>query len=421
MQHEAQLLRGKMSEVQMDIAAVERETGACMENIEQLDRKKTELQFAKQGLLESDGWGRLTAEFEDFLERVDVTNARDKLRAMQRSLAAQRGLDGQSEREAQLEGFKNRMEALISPAVVQSLSTNDIEKSRKHVETFEIMERLPQLKQYYRTVQKKAMQQQWAEMVELSAQSNSTMFLQEFYDFLIENWHKQQRWCSAVFGPPTDEATTVLCELLSSSLQPTREVAVSNCIKRNSNEKLAVLQEISLANVQFGRTMLLAIGDTASIELRTTMSEAVYNWFEQFIAQYAALEQNYLAQKLADLPLQHGQTVETIRALGNANAKVFEWCEEAESRCAAITENCGLAPMVIVLNVCFFFGFKLLINSFLYIFNFKMNRTFSKHSWRNIEKLNSNCTPANRSNKTGVSSKLVLHCCRTLAISPPNF
>lgn len=215
------------------------------------------------------------------------------------------------------------------------------------------MERLPQLKQYYRTVQKNAMQQQWAEMVELSAQSNSTMFLQEFYDFLTENWHKQQRWCSTVFGTAaSDEATIVVCELLSppSALQPTREVAVTNCIKRNSDEKLAVLQEISLANVQFGRTMMEAIGES-SVELRKSLSDAVYNWFEQFVAQYAALEQNYLAQKLADLPLQHGQTVETIRALGNANAKVFEWCEEAERRCAAITENCGLPPMVIVLNV----------------------------------------------------------------------
>lgn len=124
----------------MDIAAVERETGACMENIEQLDRKKTELQIAKQGLLESDGWGRLTSEFEDFLERSEVTNARDKLQAMQRSLAAQRGLDGQSEREAQLEGFKNRMEALISPAVVQSLSTGDIGKREERCFFYFFME-----------------------------------------------------------------------------------------------------------------------------------------------------------------------------------------------------------------------------------------------------------------------------------------
>lgn len=57
-----------------------------------------------------------------------MINAREKLQFLQRSLAAQIGLSGQSEREAQVEGFKNRMEALASPGVVQSFTTGDIGK-----------------------------------------------------------------------------------------------------------------------------------------------------------------------------------------------------------------------------------------------------------------------------------------------------
>lgn len=81
---------------------------------------------AKQGLQESDGWGRLTSELEDLLEQGDLANSRGKLMALQKSLSAQIGLAGQSEREAQVEGFKNRMEALASPGVVESFTSGDI-------------------------------------------------------------------------------------------------------------------------------------------------------------------------------------------------------------------------------------------------------------------------------------------------------
>lgn len=85
-------------------------------------------QIAKEGLQESDGWGRLTSELEDLFERNDITNICEKLNALQKSLLAQSGLSGQQEREFQVDGFKNRLEALASPAVVQSFMSNDIGK-----------------------------------------------------------------------------------------------------------------------------------------------------------------------------------------------------------------------------------------------------------------------------------------------------
>lgn len=83
-------------------------------------------QVAKEGLQESDGWGRLTSELEDLFEKNDIVGACDKLKSLQKSLAAQMGLSGQHEREAQVDGFKNRLEALASPAVVQCFVSGDI-------------------------------------------------------------------------------------------------------------------------------------------------------------------------------------------------------------------------------------------------------------------------------------------------------
>lgn len=67
---EALALQSNMSQVQTEISQVQRETGSCMANLERLDRLKTKLHVAKQGLQESDGWGRLTAELEDLFEQV---------------------------------------------------------------------------------------------------------------------------------------------------------------------------------------------------------------------------------------------------------------------------------------------------------------------------------------------------------------
>ena len=114
LQHETIVLRTKMTEMQNEISQVQKETGACMYGLERLDNLKSKLQTAKQGLQESDGWGRLTSELDDLLERNDQNQACEKLFSLQRSLAAQQHVPGQSEREQQVEDFKNRLEALTS-------------------------------------------------------------------------------------------------------------------------------------------------------------------------------------------------------------------------------------------------------------------------------------------------------------------
>lgn len=62
---------------------------------------------------------------------VGDADACSKLQALQKSLQAQIGLPHQSEREDQVEDFKNRLEALASPGVVQSFQTGDIGKANQ--------------------------------------------------------------------------------------------------------------------------------------------------------------------------------------------------------------------------------------------------------------------------------------------------
>lgn len=352
---EAKALRETMTSVQSEIEKVQKDTGDCMSNLERLDSLKSKLQIAKVGLQESDGWGRLTSQLEDLLEKSDLMLACDKLGSLQNSLAAQKGLAGQSERENQIEGFKNRLEALASPSVVQSLTTGDVEQSKKFVVIFTNMDRCPQLTQYYRTVQKSLLQRHWSEITELSENSGSTRFLREFYEILIEHWAKQVKWCVQVFGPTgSQEPTWVISELLG-ILQPTRESIVLNTLKSASN-KLDILSEASNANIYFGQIMSknckTGIEDVSS-NLLKALSSSIFEYFNVFVGQYGAIEHNNLSSNISGLNLSHSTAAESIRALGNGNGRLFQWAGEALKRCDEITQNCALSALATILNGCF--------------------------------------------------------------------
>lgn len=295
----------------------------------------------------------MVTELEDLFEKSDVEKSCEKLKALQKSLNAQIGLPGQSEREYQIEGFKNRLEALSTNGAVQCFSNGDIEQSKYYVGIFSNMERLPQLIQLYLSVQKGIVDQQWKETVELSQNSSSTAFLREFYDNLFQYYQKQQKWCITVFGQLyAFTPITVFVELLP-NLHPTRENTVISCLKRN-DDKLTTLQDISMANIHFGRLFIESFenaSENLNLDVVKLFSSATFDYFNTFIGQTASFEQQWLSSRLSELNLVHSTVTESVRAIGNATGKIFGWIDETLKRCQVITQNCGLPAIVIVLNV----------------------------------------------------------------------
>lgn len=294
-------------------------------------------------------------ELEDLFEKNDVKQACEKLKALQKSLVAQAGLPGQSDRESQIEGFKNRLEALASTAVVQCLNNGDTSQSKYYVEIFSSIDRLSSLIQYYLTVQKRIIQQQWSETVELSQNSSSNAFLREFYDHLFQYYQKQQRWCSSVFGAEQLHAPiSVLIESLV-NLQPSRETVVNSCLKRNE-DKLTTLEDISIANVYFGRLFIENFESNERIDLNIIkqFSSAIFDYFKKFVGQTASFEQQWLLSRFTELNLIQSTATESIRAIGNTVSKIFSWTDKTLSRCETITQNCGLPATVIVINVKYY-------------------------------------------------------------------
>lgn len=140
LQQEAALLKKNMASVKDEIMKIERDTGSSINKIEKLDTMKHTLELAKQGLHESDNWtilgtiGKylcifLTISFiivndlEEVFDSKNIQAISMKIIGMQRSLQLLVNVPDYEDRKLQLEGLKNRLEAIASPAIVQAFTS----------------------------------------------------------------------------------------------------------------------------------------------------------------------------------------------------------------------------------------------------------------------------------------------------------
>ncbi|XP_061389666.1 conserved oligomeric Golgi complex subunit 7 [Musca vetustissima] len=353
-------LQGRMLEMRQEVAAVQEETGECMATLEKLNSKQIKLQTAKESLQESDGWGNLISQLEDSFEKNDLKSVCDKIAALQKSLQAQEQLPGHEDRKSQVEDFKNRLEALASPSLVQCFAEGNIEQAQRYVNIFAAIERKPQLLQYYSTVQKTALQQQWKQTLEIQATETvgqQQHFLNLFYDQLLENCQKQVKWCAQVFGGDEEaiqQPLRMLAELLP-SLQPSRDNHILQLLK-TCNERLELLQQFAQANHNFV-LQLNAYLEQSSIELsedlKQQLSHSIYEYFHKFIQQYPRLEETHLSTQVDKVLVSQSHASDAVRHLKDSTSKLFDWLHEALQRCNNITNDLALCKLINLLGGIF--------------------------------------------------------------------
>lgn len=201
-----------------------------------------------------------------------------------------------------MEDFKNRLEALASPSVVQCFAEGNTEQAQHFVQIFTSIQRLPQLQQYYRAVQKNFWQQQWKQTLELQgteSQPQQQQFLTLYYDQLLEHCQRQVKWCSNLFGENSPQPFLVIAELLP-ALQPTRDAHILQLLK-TSNERLEMLALFAQVNHSFVlhlNSLLEQSHITLSEELHRLLGEAIFEYFHKFIQQYPRLEETQLSTQV---------------------------------------------------------------------------------------------------------------------------
>ncbi|KAJ8961428.1 hypothetical protein NQ318_014675 [Aromia moschata] len=354
LQQEALALKEKMAIVRQEIEKIEHDTGKSINTIEKLDSMKSRLNMAKQGLHESDNWMILVNDLEEVFDSKNIENISNKILGMQNSLKLLINVADYEDRKLQLDGLKNRLEAIASPSIVQSFNSNNTEQSQMFVKIFASIGRLPQLLKYYHKCQKDILLKKWRNQLEIEQDETAIQWIHNYYNVLLSNWHTQYRWFNQVFT--SESAHNVLIDVyvdVLTSLDPSLNECIDAALKQVS-EKLPFLYDVKQTTKQFGDNLVQVIEQTAQGKVDTdriiALLKAAYSHMVLYINRYAAYEQATLMKQLTTLNCMKDELPDTIQALGLSIPSVIDIAREAKKRCHQITENCGYCGLLIALR-----------------------------------------------------------------------
>ncbi|KAK2585977.1 hypothetical protein KPH14_010552 [Odynerus spinipes] len=364
---EALALKEKMATVKQEIAKVEESTVSSIESLERLDRIKTQLETAKRGLHEADNWSALANDVEEVFESGDVEVIASKLFSMQKSLAMLLNVVDYEDKKLQLEGLKNRLEALASPKLVQAFNTGNLEQSKVYVDIFSKMERLPQLLKYYHNCLKVSLGQEWKRTIELAQEENLMYWLHTYYDKLLSTWHEQVKWCHQVFPNASIEVLISVYADLLRSLDPSIPECIESALKQHSNAmQLSLLLELKQLTRHFAVNVSGAIETMSSSKSAKTatsteafnkslmsLAQAIYAPYVPYVMKYKVYEVAQLEHQLQSLDLSHEDLSDTINSLSLSISKVMGYAHEANKRCKLFTDGCGYPSLLKALNTYF--------------------------------------------------------------------
>ncbi|XP_015429189.1 PREDICTED: conserved oligomeric Golgi complex subunit 7 [Dufourea novaeangliae] len=358
LQQEALDLREKMVGVKQEIEKVEKDTASSMTTLERIDRIKTDLQNAKQGLHEADNWSVLATDVEEVFESGDVEAIANKLFSMQKSLAMLVNVVDYEDKKLQLEGLKNRLEAIASPRLVQAFTAANLEQSKVYVDIFNKMERLPQLLKYYHNCLKVSLGQEWRRTIELAQDENVTYWLHTYYDKLLSSWHDQVKWCNQVF-PNT--SIVILIEVytdLLRSLDPSIPECIEAILKQHSNVmQLTLLLELKQITRHFAVNLHGAIEASLHGKIQNSkllsLAQAIYAPYVPYVVRYNVYETAQLEHQIRSMDFAQDDLSETINALSLSISRIMEYANEANKRCKLFTDGCGYPGLLKSLNSYF--------------------------------------------------------------------
>ncbi|CAG9765243.1 unnamed protein product [Ceutorhynchus assimilis] len=350
LQEEALVLKKKMGQVKQEIVQIEQDTRNSINTIEKLDKMKNKLSIAKQGLHESDNWTILVNDLEEIFDSKNIEAISNKILGMQSSLKLLVNVSDYEDRKLQLEGLKNRLEAIASPIIVQAFTSSDAEQSIKFVRIFSSIGRIPQLIKYYRNCQRDVLVKKWRNQLEIEQDESVIQWIYNYYDILLSNWHSQTKWFNQVFAGESsiDSLISIYVDVLN-SLDPSLNECIDAALKQVP-DKLTFLTEVKQVSKQFADNIYNIIEHNPKSH---TLIQAIYNHLKVYVGKYAAYEQAHLIKQLNSLSCMKDELPDTIQALDLSINQVVDYAVEAKKRCQQFTENCGFCGLLIALRAYF--------------------------------------------------------------------
>uniref|UniRef100_A0A0A9Z8G4 Conserved oligomeric Golgi complex subunit 7 n=1 Tax=Lygus hesperus TaxID=30085 RepID=A0A0A9Z8G4_LYGHE len=350
-QKEAILLKDKMQVVKEEITKIQRDTASSMATLEKLDKMKTELQTAKQALHEADNWTVLATDIEEVFETHNIDAVAAKVISMQQSLVVLANAVDFQERQLQLEGFKNRLEAMASPHLVRAFTNKSVEESRKFVEMFAGMQRAAQLLKYFARCEKAAMVQEWTRLVELDQDHGVPEWLAAFYHLILSNWQSNVKWCQQVFGN-SDMLPAIYTDVLT-TMQKDICGSIDVALKQQMDQLsfLISLKDISDRFANNFQSSSLQLGNRES-DFPVQIQTAIYSLYTSYVSQYGTLEERQLTRDVSDLVQTSADPTEMVQVLAQATSPVVLACNKAVNRCFALTNGAGILGLKTAVQFC---------------------------------------------------------------------
>lgn len=339
---EAATLRDKMNSVKQEIEKVGKNTGLSIASLERIDRLKIELTKAKEALHEADNWTVLSTDVEAVFETGDIDAITSKLVSMQQSLNVLSNVADYENKKIQLEGLKNRLEALASPQMVQAFTSKSIDQSKRFVKIFQDINRLPQLLKYYMKCQKALLIQNWHSMIEIESEENILELLNNFYGVLIVTWQEQIKWCDSVIPEiPVFETLIELYIDLLINLTPEFCLHIENNLKQMSDPLLLLLQLKQITQQFAGNLKSLTDNLNQNPSQIIALAKAVYLPYVTHISKYGVYQQAVLHPQLTSLVIEKDDIMDSVQNLDQLNSKMLILIKEARKMCEDLTEGCG--------------------------------------------------------------------------------
>ncbi|XP_066248690.1 conserved oligomeric Golgi complex subunit 7 [Euwallacea similis] len=354
LQQEALVLKEKMGQVKQEIIQIEQDTKKSINAIEKLDKMKNKLTVAKQGLHESDNWTILVNDLEEIFDSKNIEAISNKILGMQNSLKLLVNVADYEDRKLQLEGLKNRLEAIASPVIVQAFTSSDTDQSAKFVYIFSCIRRVPELMKYYHNCHRDVLVKKWRSLLETEQDETITQLLCNYCNILVSNWHTQTKWFNQVFS--TENATNTLIGIyidVLGSLDPSLNECIDAALKQVP-DKLSLLQDVKQVTKQFAENMFNVIKQTSNEEKKVEqLLKAIYDHMVVYVCKYSTYEQTNLIKQLNSLNCMKEELPDTIQSLGLSVNQILDYALQAKKRCQQLTENCGVCGLLIALRAYF--------------------------------------------------------------------
>lgn len=343
LQLEGAMLQQKLQALEQKVESVEEQTGHSIESLEKIDSLKSRLENAASALREADKWAVLATSLEDILDSGVPTQGDklselcDQVAAMTASLEVLSDAPDYESKRLELETLYNRLEAAVSPPLIEALTQMDPERTSRYVTLFAGMSRGVSVCRCWRRAAAQRLAQSWRRLDRhtLPALTRS----------LAGEAPRQVDWLTNVLklDTPLAELTRLYTDLLL-SLEPSPSKVVSANLKLCSSPEEGILLLTDLRrDIDDFVTSIQAIikaprqnKENLQPSVLREFGRAAYAPLRELLPKYTEMQTQLFVANLQDPQLKQDDLLEQSRAILVVAERCESWLSTAHNKAKKI-------------------------------------------------------------------------------------